>query len=81
MIRHALLSMLLCLSGAQAASQRQWHRSRRSLLTNFNNMYNPCVVETGGEYGYSRVESHGCKQNVFNSFSRLVEIQAFLTER
>ena len=27
---------------------------------------------------YIRVESHGCKQNVFASFSRLIEIQAFL---
>ena len=33
------------------------------------------------EVRYVRVESNGCKQNVFDSFSRLVEIQAFLTER
>lgn len=27
-------------------------KRQHSLLTNFNNMYNPCVVETGGEYRY-----------------------------
>jgi hexosaminidase len=30
---------------------------------------------------YIKIESHGCKQNVFDSFSRLIEIQAFLMER
>jgi len=30
---------------------------------------------------YIRVESNGCKRNVFESFSRLIEIQAFLTEK
>ena len=29
-----------------------WQRNGRNLLTNFNNMYNPCVVETGGEYRF-----------------------------
>ncbi len=29
-----------------------WERNKRDLLWNFNNMYNPCVVETGGEYRY-----------------------------
>lgn len=29
-----------------------WQRDNRSLLTNFNNMYNPCVVETEGDYRY-----------------------------
>jgi hexosaminidase len=33
------------------------------------------------EVRYIRVESNGCKQNVFESFSRLIEIQAFLIER
>ena len=30
---------------------------------------------------YIKVESNGCKQNVFDSFSRLIEIQASLIER
>jgi len=29
-----------------------WERNARSLLTNFNNMYGPCVVDTGGSYRY-----------------------------
>ena len=29
---------------------------------------------------YIRIESNGCKQNVFESFSRLIEVQAFLIE-
>jgi len=33
------------------------------------------------EVRFIRIESNGCKQNVFDSFSRLVEIQAFLIER
>jgi predicted GH43/DUF377 family glycosyl hydrolase len=35
-----------------SASTGEWERDPRPLLTNFNNMYNPCVVETGGEYRY-----------------------------
>ena len=34
------------------ASEGQWQRAQVNLLTNFNNMYNPCVIETGGEYRY-----------------------------
>ncbi len=29
-----------------------WQRDRHVLLTNFHNMYNPCVVETAGDYRY-----------------------------
>ena len=29
-----------------------WQRDPTPLLTNFNNMYQPCVVETGGEWRY-----------------------------
>ena len=29
-----------------------WQRDRRPLLTNFDNMYSPCVVETGGEHRF-----------------------------
>ncbi len=29
-----------------------WQRDSHVLLTNFHNMYNPCVVETSGEYRY-----------------------------
>ena len=42
---------LLFLSGAAALSG-EWEREERPLLTNFNNMYGPCVVETGGEYRF-----------------------------
>ncbi len=52
MFKHVLTSILLCLSYAHGASQKVWQREGRSLLTNFNNMYNPCVVETDGEYRY-----------------------------
>ena len=38
--------------GRSSASTGEWERDPRSLLTSFNNMYNPCVVETGGEYRY-----------------------------
>jgi len=40
----------LCIGNAFAAPE--WQRDERSLLTNFNNMYNPCVVETDGEYRF-----------------------------
>lgn len=43
---------VLILSAAVATSTGVWERDNRSLLTNFNNMYNPCVVETGGEYRF-----------------------------
>jgi hexosaminidase len=33
------------------------------------------------EVRYIKVESNGCKRNVFDSFSRLIEVQAFLIER
>ena len=52
MTRHALAASLLCASCARVSAEAQWQRSGRSLLTNFNNMYNPCVVETGGEFRY-----------------------------
>jgi len=40
------------LSAVAATADGAWERDARPLLTNFNNMYNPCVVETGGEYRY-----------------------------
>ncbi len=52
MIRRTLLVLLLALSCAHAALGESWQRDRRSLLTNFNNMYNPCVVDVGGSYRY-----------------------------
>ncbi len=53
MSNYFLTHSLLCLVWAQTAVAQTWDRDERSLLTNFNNMYNPCVVETGGEYRYS----------------------------
>ncbi|MEM7393397.1 MAG: hypothetical protein AAF492_13720, partial [Verrucomicrobiota bacterium] len=38
--------------GLTAFADEPWQRDRRSLLTHFVNMYNPCVVETGGAYRY-----------------------------
>ncbi|MBM4093479.1 MAG: hypothetical protein FJ276_29325 [Planctomycetes bacterium] len=35
-----------------ADGESGWQRDSAPLLTNFNNMYNPCVVETGGEWRY-----------------------------
>lgn len=35
-----------------AAGAEGWERDARPLLTNFNNMYNPCVVETTADYPY-----------------------------
>jgi hypothetical protein len=52
MMKHVLPSLLLCFSLAHAESNSQWQRDKRSLLTNFNNMYQPCVVESGGKYPY-----------------------------
>ncbi len=49
--RTGLLSLLL-LTTTTAAATADWQRNKTPLLTNFNNMYNPCVVETGGNYRY-----------------------------
>jgi len=35
-----------------AGAVELWQRDKHPLLTNFNNMYNPCVLETSGEYRY-----------------------------
>ncbi len=43
------LAFCLLLGGM---SEGQWQRETDNLLANFNNMYNPCVVETGGDYRY-----------------------------
>jgi len=44
----ALTSAVPCVSDEQGG----WQRVKGDLLWNFNNMYNPCVVETGGEYRF-----------------------------
>ena len=41
------LSFFLLLT-VMTAPAADWERNKTPLLTNFNNMYNPCVVETGG---------------------------------
>jgi hypothetical protein len=48
-----LIIFLLSLSSLCPAAEDGWQRDTHSLLTNFNNMYSPCVVETGGEHRYS----------------------------
>lgn len=45
------LLVLATLSRAPVAAPA-WQRDAQPLLTNFNNMYNPCVVETGGAYRF-----------------------------
>ncbi|RKX38309.1 MAG: hypothetical protein DRP64_15895 [Verrucomicrobia bacterium] len=52
-MRRAIVAVfLLCLWSGIAVADAGWQRDGRSLLTNFNNMYSPCVVETGGEYRF-----------------------------
>jgi len=46
------LFLLGCFCLGSAVADDGWQRDQRSLLTKFNNMYNPCVVETGGEYRF-----------------------------
>lgn len=41
-----------CAGAAQHELGEGWQRSGRPLLTNFDNMYGPCVVETPGAYRY-----------------------------
>jgi len=48
--RASLLAFAVLLSTHLAAAQ--WQRDPRPLLTRFDNMYNPCVVETGGEHRF-----------------------------
>lgn len=52
MKRDYLIIVALLFSAHCVPSEQQWQRDKQSLLTNFNNMYNPCVVETGGNYRY-----------------------------
>ena len=52
-MRRGIISVfLLCMAPGFLVADAGWQRDNRSLLTNFNNMYNPCVVETGGEYRF-----------------------------
>jgi hypothetical protein len=48
----AHLIAVFCILTGHAFSEQGWQRDSRNLLTNFNNMYNPCVVETDGEYRF-----------------------------
>jgi predicted GH43/DUF377 family glycosyl hydrolase len=53
MMKYLTFALLLWVPLIHAAEPgSDWQRDKRNLLTNFNNMYNPCVVETGGEYPY-----------------------------
>ena len=38
--------------GSAQKNAQSWQRNKEPLLTNFNNMYNPCVIQTEGEYPY-----------------------------
>ena len=51
-MKYLLPWLLLCFSLALAGSGPPWQRDSRNLLMNFNNMYQPCVVETAGKYPY-----------------------------
>ena len=48
------LMVMACVvsEGVAQVPQKKWERSKKPLLTNFNNMYNPCVVEAEGEYRF-----------------------------
>ncbi len=47
-----LITISLVLPFETALAADQWQRDKRSLLTNFDNMYNPCVLEVPGDYPY-----------------------------
>lgn len=54
---HHLLAILVAaiwISSAidTAADEPKWQREPTPLISKFNNMYNPCVVETGGAWRY-----------------------------
>jgi hypothetical protein len=51
---HSTLATVLTLLDVQlrAIGADVWQRDPTPLLTNFNNMYQPCVVEVGGEWRY-----------------------------
>ena len=49
--RFLTFTILFCIAGC-AASGQKWERNQKNLIYNFNNMYNPCVLETGGIYKY-----------------------------
>lgn len=44
--------MLLTAPAMARLQAAEWVRDKTPLLKNFTNMYNPCVVETGGEHPY-----------------------------
>ena len=46
------ICLAIVVLSTMSPAQAEWERNTRPLLTNFDNMYNPCVVETGGEYRY-----------------------------
>lgn len=46
------MTLPLLSHGAEKRVEEKWQRDRAPLLANFNNMYNPCVVEVEGEYRY-----------------------------
>lgn len=51
-MRIFLLTALALFSLIRVAAGEDWQRDKRSLLTHFDNMYNPCVIETKGTYRY-----------------------------
>jgi len=52
MRRNSLIVLGLMLSLCHSRAAGEWERDPQPLLWNFVNMYNPCVVETGGEYRF-----------------------------
>ncbi|MEN8254105.1 MAG: sulfatase-like hydrolase/transferase, partial [Verrucomicrobiota bacterium] len=51
MKKRTIILLLACFCSGMASGS-DWQRNGENLLCNFNNMYNPCVVETGGEYRF-----------------------------
>jgi hypothetical protein len=52
-LSHILFCFIVCVClRSSCLAQSQWQRNEKPLLSNFNNMYNPCVVETDGQWRY-----------------------------
>jgi len=51
-MKTCLIIFSIAVISACSTVSDKWHRDKTPLITNFNNMYQPCVVETGGEYKY-----------------------------
>ncbi len=51
-IKTCLIIIFAVASSVCSDASEKWQRDKTPLITNFNNMYQPCVVETGEDYKY-----------------------------